>query len=78
MLASGIDFETESVDLDGIQNSARRIGKIGISSNDEIGMLYDSFNGMAQSSFEFIKQVQEQNDRRIPLFCDRLLCCRAP
>lgn len=62
-LASGIDFETESVDLDGIQNSARRIGKIGISSNDEIGMLYDSFNGMAQSSFEFIKQVQEQNDR---------------
>lgn len=62
-LASGIDFETEAVDLDGIQNSANRIGRIGISTNDEIGMLYDSFNGMAQSSFEFIKQVQEQNDR---------------
>ena len=62
-LASGIDLETESVDLDGIQNSAIRIGKIGINSNDEIGMLYDSFNGMAQSSFEFIKQVQDQNDR---------------
>jgi len=62
-LASGVDFETESVDLDGIQNSAIRIGKIGINSNDEIGMLYDSFNGMAQSSFEFIKQVQDQNDR---------------
>lgn len=62
-LASGIDMETEAVDLDGIQTSANRIGKIGISTNDEIGMLYDSFNGMAQSSFEFIKQVQEQNDR---------------
>ena len=62
-LASGIDLETEAVDLDGIQTSANRIGKIGISTNDEIGMLYDSFNGMAQSSFEFIKQVQEQNDR---------------
>jgi len=55
--------DTEKVNLGRIKMGAQRIENLGISSNDEIGHLYDSIATMAVDTYNFIEQVHMQSGR---------------
>ena len=56
-------FEMGNINLSRIRDAVDKVKELNIKSNDEIGQLYEYFCDMTRDTYNFIHQVNEQNDR---------------